>query len=161
MNIDARCERSPADKHVREREVDDGECMGSPINRKIFMAVERKRIEDTSTSLLSLLTKHASLASVSVQLSDLVAALCSFLVPPSSRRVFLPLSFPLCCDAIVKGSTCHRVRSNRASSLRFVCSVPASIMHPEPRRHVYYPMRHSRFHRGFRTLRLDRHPIYT
>ena len=115
MNIDARCERSPADKHVHEREVDDGECMGSPINRKIFMAVERKRIEDTSTSTLSLLTKHASLASVSVQLSDLVAALSPFPVPPSSRRVFLSLSFSLCCDAIVKGSTCHRVRSNRAS----------------------------------------------
>lgn len=39
MNIDARCERSPVNGHVHEFEDDGGECMGLPINRKIFMAV--------------------------------------------------------------------------------------------------------------------------
>ena len=70
INIDERCDKSPADNTFLSVGLKDSEREGSPINRKIFMAVRRKwmRIKDTSTSILFLLTKHASLPSVPVRL---------------------------------------------------------------------------------------------
>jgi len=62
----------------------------------------------------------------------LLFSLSLFHHPPGE---YFSLHLSLCCDAIVKGSTRHRVRLNRVSSVvRFVSSVPLSIMHPEPRK---------------------------
>ena len=97
--------------------------------------------------------RHHSL-SATVRHSLAVAALP---IPSSSRRVSL-LSLSLCRDAIVKGSTCHRARSNRPSSIRIAHSVP-SIMYPEPPQTCLLPDAPLEISPWFCTLRLDRHPI--
>jgi len=45
VNVDARCERSSADKDIMSVGLGHGVCVGSPVNQRTFMAVGRKQIE--------------------------------------------------------------------------------------------------------------------